>query len=47
MKRNKKLLVIAVILIVIVAGLLDLKYEGLFYQMLPESVQLFITNILG
>nr|WP_198044791.1 hypothetical protein [Lysinibacillus timonensis] len=46
-KQKKKLLFIIVFLVVIIAGLLDLKFEGLFYQMLPESVQSMITNVFN
>lgn len=31
-----------IIAVIIIAGFLDLKYEGLFYQMLPEFIQSLI-----
>ncbi|MEQ6355607.1 hypothetical protein ABNX05_13340 [Lysinibacillus sp. M3] len=43
--KNKKLLLIFIIIIMFIAGILDIKYEGLFFQLLPESVQNYLANI--
>ncbi|MFC9540617.1 hypothetical protein ACFTQ7_12115 [Lysinibacillus sp. NPDC056959] len=43
--KNKKLLLIFIIIIMFIAGILDIKYEGLFFQLLPESVQTYLANI--
>ncbi|MGG3925489.1 hypothetical protein ABET51_05775 [Metabacillus fastidiosus] len=45
LKNNKKLVLFLIILFVIIAGLLDIKYEGLFYQLLPHSIQSYLTGI--
>ncbi|MED4015574.1 hypothetical protein ACWE42_08715 [Sutcliffiella cohnii] len=42
--KNRKLLLLILIMVMIIAGVLDLIFEGLFYQMLPESVQSMISN---
>ncbi|MFO1442231.1 hypothetical protein KDN24_03130 [Bacillus sp. Bva_UNVM-123] len=44
-KKNKKPLIFLLIIVFIIAGLLDIKYEGLFYQLLPESIQSYLANI--
>ncbi|WP_428909613.1 hypothetical protein [Niallia sp. Krafla_26] len=36
---KRKLIFIGIILIFIIAAILDIKYQGLFYQLLPNSVQ--------
>ncbi|MGE8035844.1 MULTISPECIES: hypothetical protein [unclassified Lysinibacillus] len=43
--KNKKLLLIFIIIIMFIAGILDIKYEGLFFQLLPESVQNYLATI--
>ncbi|WP_169787397.1 hypothetical protein [Sporosarcina globispora] len=43
-KKYKTLIVLFIIIILLIAGLLDLKYEGLFFQLLPESIQSKITG---
>ncbi|MEQ6377037.1 hypothetical protein RZN22_08555 [Bacillaceae bacterium S4-13-58] len=43
---NKKTALIVIIMIFFIAGILDLKYEGLFYQLLPKSVQSIFDNLL-
>ncbi|RQW74178.1 hypothetical protein EBB45_12515 [Lysinibacillus composti] len=43
--KNKKLLITVFVIVVIIAGLLDLMFKGLFYQMLPESIQSIVSNI--
>ncbi|WP_456272444.1 hypothetical protein [Bacillus sp. AK031] len=40
--KNKKLLLVLILLVILIAGLLDIKYEGLFFQLLPDSVQAFL-----
>ncbi|MCL1702293.1 hypothetical protein [Lysinibacillus sp. Bpr_S20] len=37
--KNKKPLLFIIIMIILIAGILDIKYEGLFFQLLPESIQ--------
>ncbi|UOE57993.1 hypothetical protein [Cytobacillus oceanisediminis] len=44
LKKNKTWIVLFIIIIFLIAGLLDLKYQGLFFQLLPESVQSKITG---
>ncbi|MDF2037067.1 hypothetical protein P2R12_08900 [Cytobacillus oceanisediminis] len=44
LKKNRTWLVLFIIIILLVAGVLDLKYQGLFFQLLPESVQSKITG---
>jgi|GEM_PF-5928867 len=34
--KKNKWLIVALIIIVIIAGLLDIKYKGLFYQLLSH-----------
>lgn len=43
--KNKKLISLLIVIIILVAGLLDIKYEGLFFQLLPNSVQSYLANI--
>ncbi|MFC4558340.1 hypothetical protein ACFO3D_08950 [Virgibacillus kekensis] len=44
MKRSNKLLCVSVI--VIIAGLLDIKYKGLFYRTLPDSVKSGLEDLV-
>lgn len=44
-KRNKKPIVLIIVIFLFIAGLLDIKYEGLFFQLLPNSVQSYLANI--
>ncbi len=37
--QNKKILIPIFLIIFLFAGLLDLKYKGLFYRLLPSSLQ--------
>ncbi|WP_179151980.1 hypothetical protein [Oceanobacillus senegalensis] len=39
--RNKK---ITLAVFFVVAGILDIKYKGLFYKLLPSSIQMYLTN---
>jgi hypothetical protein len=43
-KKNRTWIVFFIIIILLIAGLLDLKYQGLFFQLLPESLQSQITG---
>ncbi|MFJ7733070.1 hypothetical protein ACIQXF_14365 [Lysinibacillus sp. NPDC097231] len=43
--KNKKPFIFLMIVIIFIAGLLDIKYEGLFFQILPESIQTYLANI--
>jgi len=43
--KNKKAFLLLIMVVVVIAGILDIKYEGLFYQLLPTSVQTFLTNL--
>ncbi|MGM9966147.1 hypothetical protein [Rummeliibacillus sp. POC4] len=42
--KNKAILFVVMIIIIFVAGLLDIKYKGLFYQVLPDSIQSYLAN---
>ncbi|WP_170140813.1 hypothetical protein [Oceanobacillus arenosus] len=44
LKANKRPALVLIILIFI-AGLLDIKYKGLFYKSLPNSIQSYLTDI--
>ncbi|MFJ5766970.1 hypothetical protein ACIP9C_16590 [Lysinibacillus sp. NPDC093210] len=44
--KNKKPFLAFIVIIIIIAGLLDIKYEGLFFQMLPKSLQSYLANML-
>lgn len=45
-KKNRKPILLFVIILLFVAGLLDIKYEGLFFQLLPHSIQSYLAKIL-
>jgi hypothetical protein len=45
LKKNRKWMVVFLILIFLIAGLLDLKYQGLFFQLLPKSIQSKLTGV--
>jgi len=45
--KSKKLLITLLVIVLIIAGFLDLKFEGLFYKMLPESFQKIISDVLN
>jgi hypothetical protein len=46
-ERNmfKKKIVLILVFILLIAGVLDLKYEGLFFQLLPESIQAKLVQL--
>lgn len=46
MKKNKRVTLVIIFTILIIAGLLDLKYEGLGYQLLPTTIQSYLNDIL-
>ncbi|WP_409367398.1 hypothetical protein [Lysinibacillus sp. 38-6] len=43
--KNKKPFLAFIVIIIFIAGLLDIKYEGLFFQMLPTSIQSYLANM--
>ena len=43
---KRKLLFIMIIMILFIAALLDIKYQGLFFELLPNSIQSYLTDIL-
>lgn len=43
--KNKKSILLVGIIIIIIAGVLDIKYQGLFYQLLPNSLQTYLSDI--
>lgn len=44
-KKNKKPILVIGIILVMIAGILDIKYQGLFYQVLPNSLQTYLSGI--
>ncbi|MGY3187573.1 hypothetical protein [Lysinibacillus sp. TE18511] len=42
--KNKKPLLLVIIIMVFIAGILDIKYEGLFFRILPESIQTYLAD---
>lgn len=46
-KNNKKPILLGSIIIIVIAGLLDLKYEGLFFRILPGSIQQHLSNFFN
>ncbi|MCM3391852.1 hypothetical protein M3651_05520 [Cytobacillus oceanisediminis] len=44
-KKKKKWMVLIISVGLLIAGLLDIKYQGLFFQLLPESIQSKIADI--
>ncbi|MFJ7699590.1 hypothetical protein [Lysinibacillus fusiformis] len=43
--KHKKVFLVVVFVVMIIAGILDIKYEGLFYQLLPTSMQSFLSDL--
>ncbi|WP_409252815.1 hypothetical protein V1502_02480 [Bacillus sp. SCS-153A] len=41
---NKKPLLVSILIILFIAGLLDIIFEGLLFQLLPDSVQVFLKG---
>lgn len=44
-KKNKNYILLVIIVIFVIAGILDIKYEGLFFQLLPEPIQSYLAEI--
>ena len=44
--KYKKIVYLTFFVVIVIAGLLDIKYEGLFFQLLPNSLQTFLAEIL-
>jgi hypothetical protein len=44
--KNKKVILFLIIPIFFIAGLLDIIYEGVFFQVLPKSIQSYLADIL-
>lgn len=42
--KNKKVFLLVVV-VIIIAGILDIKFEGVFYQLLPTSMQSFLSDL--
>ena len=45
LKKYKNSIFIIVIILFVLAGLLDIKYEGLLFQLLPKSIQSYLADI--
>ncbi len=43
--KNKKIFLLLIFVIFVIAGVLDIKYEGLFFQLLPTSMQTFLAGL--
>ncbi len=43
--KNKKIFLLLIFVVIVVAGILDIKYKGLFFQLLPTSIQTFLSNL--
>jgi len=44
-RKNKKSIFLLIMIVLFIAGLLDIKYEGLFFQLLPGSIQSYLAPI--
>ncbi len=44
-KKYKKPIIIFIMILFVFAGLLDIKYEGLLFQLLPNSIQTYLADI--
>lgn len=45
--KNKRIFVPIFLITFLIAGLLDLKYKGLFYRLLPSPFQSYSDTFLG
>jgi len=45
-EKNKKPIFLLIIIFLMIAGLLDIKYEGLFFQLLPDSIQSYLADFI-
>jgi len=43
--KNKKIFLFLIFAVIVIAGVLDIKYEGLFFQLLPTSIQTFLSDL--
>ena len=43
---KRKLLFIMIIIILFIAALLDIVYQGLFFELLPNSIQTYLMDLL-
>ena len=43
---KRKLLFIIIIIILFIAALLDIVYQGLFFELLPNSIQTYLMDLL-
>jgi hypothetical protein len=44
LNKNKKPILLIFCAAIFIAGLLDIKYKGLFYRLLPGSVQIYLDD---
>lgn len=44
--KNKGIFVSLLLIFFLNAGLLDLKYKGLFYRLLPGTIQSYVDSVL-
>lgn len=44
--KYKKTVLLLFVMIIVIATVLDIKYEGLFFQLLPSSLQTFLADLL-
>ncbi|MDY0409766.1 hypothetical protein ACFFIS_13460 [Virgibacillus soli] len=40
-KKSKKPILLLIAFILLIAGLADIKYKGLFFRLLPKSIQAY------
>ncbi|SOC08497.1 hypothetical protein SAMN05880501_10592 [Ureibacillus xyleni] len=45
MNLKKKWILLSIVIIILIAGFLDIKYQGLFYQILPDSLQSYLMDL--
>lgn len=43
--KNKKIFLFLIFAVIVIAGVFDIKYEGLFFQLLPTSIQTFLADL--
>ncbi|GGB38782.1 hypothetical protein GCM10011409_15340 [Lentibacillus populi] len=43
-KKNWNPILVVVVTIIFIAGLADIKYKGRFFQLLPNSIQAYLTK---
>ncbi|MCI1590218.1 hypothetical protein [Heyndrickxia oleronia] len=42
--KKNKILILLFIMLLCVAGLFDIKYKGLFFQLLPNTIQSYLAG---